>query len=173
MYKAVPFTFRLKIPADYKVPAHWHPAIEHVTVISGTFNMGMGDKLDTEQTKALTSGSVAIMQPKTNHFAWTHEESEVQVHSVPRRPLRPDGGRRAHANEARPLSAGHGCGRPSESTLERFEFEKSGVVYQDVKPSKCCLGLREKAFDVFWIGDACLDGNGVAEDARGDPPSNG
>jgi hypothetical protein len=44
--EAVPFTFRLKFPADYKSPAHWHPAIEHVTVISGTFNMGTGDKLD-------------------------------------------------------------------------------------------------------------------------------
>jgi hypothetical protein len=51
-------------------------------------------------------------------------------------------------------------------TLERFEFEDSGVVYQDVKLSKCCLGLREKAFDVLWIGDACLDGNGVAATVR-------
>ena len=41
--EAVPFTVRLKLPANYKVPAHWHPAIEHVTVISGTFNMGTGD----------------------------------------------------------------------------------------------------------------------------------
>ena len=80
--EAVPFTFRLKFPADYKLPAHWHPAIEHVTVISGTFNMGTGDKLDTEKTKALTPGSAAIMQPKTNHFAWTGEEAEVQVHGV-------------------------------------------------------------------------------------------
>ena len=44
--EAVPVTFRLKFPADYKLPAHWHPGIEHVTVISGTFNMGTGDKLD-------------------------------------------------------------------------------------------------------------------------------
>ena len=80
--KAVPFTFRVKFPADYKLPAHWHPAIEHVTVISGTFNMGMGDKLDTQKTKALTPGSAAIMQPKTNHFAWTGEETEIQVHGV-------------------------------------------------------------------------------------------
>jgi hypothetical protein len=80
--KAVPFTFRVKFPANYKLPTHWHPAIEHVTVISGTFNMGMGDKLDPEQTTALTPGSLAIMQPKTNHFAWTGEETEIQVHGV-------------------------------------------------------------------------------------------
>src|SRR5262245_45333784 len=82
MTEAVPFTFRLKLPANYKLPAHWHPAIEHVTVLSGTFNMGVGDQLDTSKTKPLTAGSVAIMQPKTNHFAWTSEETVVQLHGV-------------------------------------------------------------------------------------------
>jgi len=77
-----PITFRLKFPADYKLPAHWHPGIEHVTVISGTFNMGAGDTLDTSKTKALSAGSVAIMQPKSHHFAWTKEETIVQVHGV-------------------------------------------------------------------------------------------
>ena len=80
--ESVPFTFRLKLPAGYKIPAHWHPAIEHVTVISGTFYLGMGDKLDQAKTHALTAGSVAIMQPKNPHFAWTKEETIIQVHGV-------------------------------------------------------------------------------------------
>ena len=80
--EAKPFTFRLMFPANYKLPAHWHPAIEHVTVISGTFHMGTGDKLDQKKTKALSAGSVAIMQPKTTHFAWTDAETIVQVHGV-------------------------------------------------------------------------------------------
>jgi quercetin dioxygenase-like cupin family protein len=80
--EAVPFTFRLKFPADYKVPAHSHPAVEHVTVISGAFHMGMGDKLDPAKSMALPPGSVAIMQPKTNHFGWTKDETIVQVHGV-------------------------------------------------------------------------------------------
>lgn len=82
MNEPAPFTVRLKFPANYKLPAHWHPAIEHVTVISGTFNMGTGDKLDTSKTHALPPGAVAIMQPKTNHFAWTKEETVVQLHGV-------------------------------------------------------------------------------------------
>jgi hypothetical protein len=80
--EAVPFTMRIKLPANYQIPAHWHPAIEHVTVMSGTFNIGMGDKLDRSTTKPLASGSVAIMQPKTNHFVWTDQETIVQVHGV-------------------------------------------------------------------------------------------
>ena len=80
--EAVPFTFRVKFPADYKVPAHWHPALEHVTVLSGTYNFGTGDKFDKEKTKALPPGSTVINQPKTNHFLWTSEETVIQVHGV-------------------------------------------------------------------------------------------
>ena len=62
--EAVPFTLRLQFPPNYRVPAHWHPAIEHVTVISGTINMGVGDKLDEKKSMMLPVGSMAIMQPK-------------------------------------------------------------------------------------------------------------
>ena len=80
--EAVPFTFRLQFPANYQIPAHWHPAVERVTVISGTVNVGIGDKLDKQKTKALGPGSMAIMQPKTNHFVWTKEEAVVQLNET-------------------------------------------------------------------------------------------
>jgi len=79
---AAPFTMRLRLPANYKIPAHWHPAVERVTVLSGTFHMGTGDKLDETKTMPLAAGSIAIMQPKTNHFAWTKEETVVQLHGT-------------------------------------------------------------------------------------------
>lgn len=82
MSEAQPFTVRLSFPAGYKLPAHSHPAVERVTVMSGTFHMGMGDKLDPSKTMALTAGSIAIMQPKTNHFAWTKEATVVQLHGT-------------------------------------------------------------------------------------------
>ncbi len=82
MNEAAPFTARIKFPANYMLPAHWHPAIEHVTVLSGTFNMGMGDKFDQAKTQALTAGSFALMQPKTLHYAWTGAETVVQVHGM-------------------------------------------------------------------------------------------
>jgi hypothetical protein len=80
--EAVPFTIRLRLPASYEVPAHHHTAIEHVTVISGTFNLGMGDKLDRNATRALGAGSVAIMPTAMRHFVWTKEETVIQVHGV-------------------------------------------------------------------------------------------
>ena len=77
--EAVPFTFRLRFPANYQIPAHWHPAVERVTVLSGTFNMGVGDQLDMQKSMSLSPGSMMILQPKTNHFAWTKEEVVVQL----------------------------------------------------------------------------------------------
>jgi len=82
MNEAKPFMLRLRFPANYQIPAHYHGSIEHVTVISGTFNIGTGDKLDTKATRPLGAGSVAIMQPGVKHFAWTEGETVVQVHGV-------------------------------------------------------------------------------------------
>ena len=82
MNEAVPFTVRIKFPAGAKVPPHWHPAIEHVTVISGVFKAGLGDKLDESKTRALPVGSIAIMQPKTTHFGMFNEETILQVHGI-------------------------------------------------------------------------------------------
>jgi len=82
MNEAVPFTVRIKFPAGAKVPPHSHPAIEHVTVISGVFNAGLGDKLDELRATPLPAGSVAIMQPNIRHFGVFNEETILQVHGV-------------------------------------------------------------------------------------------
>src|SRR5262245_59812995 len=42
--KGSQFTVRLRMPDGYKIPPHFHPADEHVTVLSGSLYMGMGDK---------------------------------------------------------------------------------------------------------------------------------
>src|SRR5215470_2721320 len=47
------FVMRLKMPAGYKIAPHWHPTDEHVTVLSGTFAMGMGEKFDKATMKDL------------------------------------------------------------------------------------------------------------------------
>jgi hypothetical protein len=43
------YVYRLKLPAGYKVPPHFHPFDENVTVISGTFNIGMGATFDEKK----------------------------------------------------------------------------------------------------------------------------
>ena len=77
-----PFTFRLKFPPHYQIPAHWHPTKVTVTVISGTFNMGLGDTLDTEKGKALPAGSIFEMPARLHHFGWSNEETIIQEHGI-------------------------------------------------------------------------------------------
>jgi anti-sigma factor ChrR (cupin superfamily) len=74
------YVIRLKMPAGYKIPAHNHPTSEYVTVLSGTFNLGLGDKLDPKKGIALGPGGFGEAPAKMNHFGWTTGETVVQVH---------------------------------------------------------------------------------------------
>lgn len=82
MNKAAPFTVRIKFPANYRLPAHTHPAVERVTVLSGAFHMGMGAKFDQGKTQPVRAGDIMIMEPGTVHFAWTDAETVVQLHGT-------------------------------------------------------------------------------------------
>jgi quercetin dioxygenase-like cupin family protein len=72
-------TIRLKLPAGYRIPPHWHPTDEHVTVISGTFAIGMGDKIDKTRSKTLKAGGYAIAGANMHHYAFTKTGAVVQV----------------------------------------------------------------------------------------------
>jgi quercetin dioxygenase-like cupin family protein len=80
--QAGPFTIRLRFPAGYRIPAHSHPAIEHVTVLSGVFGIGMGDEFDDDEGRAMPAGSFIVMPVGHNHFAWTEAETVVQLHGI-------------------------------------------------------------------------------------------
>ena len=80
--KPGPFTIRLKTPAGYKIPAHTHPTAEGITVISGSFNMGTGPKLDEAAGHEMSVGAFALMPAGTQHFAWSKTECIIQVHST-------------------------------------------------------------------------------------------
>jgi len=80
--KPVPFTFRLKIPANSKIAPHTHPAFERVTVLSGVFHFAHGKQYDPAKTSALGPGSVAIMPPGSPMFGYTKEETVIQLHGM-------------------------------------------------------------------------------------------
>ena len=76
------FVVRLKMPAGYKIAAHWHPTDENVTVISGTFALGMGDKLDPATMTELPAGGFALLPAQMHHYAMAKTACEVQVHGM-------------------------------------------------------------------------------------------
>src|SRR5436190_1099118 len=55
--KEGPFVFRAMLPDGYRIPPHIHPKVERITVIAGTFNVGMGEKFDETKSKAMPAGA--------------------------------------------------------------------------------------------------------------------
>ena len=80
--KEGPFVMRARLPDGYRIAPHWHPAVENVTVISGTFGIGTGETFDPAGGKELGPGGLFVMQPETAHFAWASGETVIQVHSI-------------------------------------------------------------------------------------------
>jgi quercetin dioxygenase-like cupin family protein len=74
------FTIRLKMPDGFRIAPHWHPQRENVTIISGTFKVGMGDTFDPKAMKTFPAGSFAYLDPNMHHFAMALGETVVQVH---------------------------------------------------------------------------------------------
>jgi|SRR5690606_12484716 len=78
--EAEEITLRLKMPAGYVIPPHWHPTLENVTVLTGSLSVAMGDVLDESKGTLLEAGGFVALLPNMNHYVWTDEESIVQVH---------------------------------------------------------------------------------------------
>ena len=76
---AGPFTLRLKMPAGSKIPPHFHPDTETVTVLSGAFSVSMGDTFDASKGKSMPVGSFIAVPAKSPHFAFAKEETLIQV----------------------------------------------------------------------------------------------
>jgi hypothetical protein len=72
-------TLRLKFPADYKIPPHWHSMAERVTVLSGALHVGMGDRLVRQASQTLEPGGFVSLPAKMHHFAWTATPTVVQI----------------------------------------------------------------------------------------------
>jgi quercetin dioxygenase-like cupin family protein len=77
------FTVRLRMPSGYVIPAHWHPTDENVTVISGTFLVGIGDRYDRAKLlPPLRAGGFITAPANVNHFATVKGLTVVQVHAI-------------------------------------------------------------------------------------------
>ena len=73
------FVVRLQFPDGFKVPPHYHPVAENVTVLKGTLLLGLGEKADAASAKSLTAGSFSYMPKEVRHFAQAKGDTEIQV----------------------------------------------------------------------------------------------
>jgi quercetin dioxygenase-like cupin family protein len=82
--KSVPYSVRLRFPANYAIPAHSHPTDEHVVVTTGALTFGMGDKLSkgVATNKTLAVGGFALQPANLNHFAYTDQETTIVLYGT-------------------------------------------------------------------------------------------
>lgn len=77
-----PFVMRLWLPDGFRIPPHWHPKTERITVISGTFHLGMGEKFDQAKTNAMPAGTYGFWNEGMRHFAWAKGDTVLQLHGI-------------------------------------------------------------------------------------------
>ncbi len=76
------FVIRLRFADRAHVAPHWHPVDEHITVIAGTFYMGMGEKFNEATAKEMPAGSYGFMPKETRHFGWAKGATIIQIHGI-------------------------------------------------------------------------------------------
>jgi quercetin dioxygenase-like cupin family protein len=76
------FNMRIRMPDGFVIAPHWHPNVERVTVLSGTFRLGMGETVDREAAQPLQAGSYFSLPPHEPHFAIAEGETVVQLQSI-------------------------------------------------------------------------------------------
>ena len=76
------FVMRIWMPDGFKIQPHWHPKVERITVISGTFHLGMGETFDAAATRAMPAGTFGYWSAGMRHFAWVKGETVLQLHGV-------------------------------------------------------------------------------------------
>jgi quercetin dioxygenase-like cupin family protein len=76
------FTMRIRMPDGFVISPHWHPNVERVTVLSGTFLLGSGDVLNRQAVERLPAGTYTSLPPETRHFAIAEGETVIQLTSV-------------------------------------------------------------------------------------------
>jgi quercetin dioxygenase-like cupin family protein len=77
-----PFVIRFRYHGKARIPPHWHPVDEHLTVLSGTLRLGMGERGDESAATPLGAGAYAFMPAKMPHYGWTGDDAVIQVHGI-------------------------------------------------------------------------------------------
>jgi hypothetical protein len=74
------FVLRLRCVDGAKIPAHWHPTDENVTVLKGAFLVGMGESFDESKLQTMNAGNFIALPKEMRHFGMCKGETIVQVH---------------------------------------------------------------------------------------------
>lgn len=77
-----PFVLRIRCPDAAKVPPHWHPTDENITVLKGDFMIGTGEVFDGSKLTPMEAGNFILMPKTMWHFALCKGNTVLQVHGI-------------------------------------------------------------------------------------------
>lgn len=76
------YAARYKFVDGFKDPPHWHPFAEQATVLSGTYLVGYGDKMNGSNMKAMVPGSFIVVPARVHHYGMAKGETVIEVHGI-------------------------------------------------------------------------------------------
>ncbi len=74
-----PFVLRLSLPDGYEIPLHWNPTGEHMTVLSGAMQLGMGNSVDARAAQSYSPGDFVFIPARHQHWAQARGTTVLQV----------------------------------------------------------------------------------------------
>lgn len=80
--QAQAYVVRAELPANYRIPPHWHPTLENITVLSGTVALGMGDTFDESKMQEVPAGGFASVPADMHHSFMAKTAATIQVHGI-------------------------------------------------------------------------------------------
>jgi hypothetical protein len=78
----LPFVIRIHHDAGYVVLPHTHPEDENITVLEGSWALGMGPRLEMSGLKPMEPGAFGFVPKQMEHFGYAKVESILQVHGI-------------------------------------------------------------------------------------------
>src|SRR5262245_41860067 len=77
-----PFTLRLLFPAGARVAPHFHPGIEHATILSGVVSLGVGKAFDVKSLRRVPVGGLWVMPAGGPRFGIVEADTIIQTHGI-------------------------------------------------------------------------------------------
>jgi hypothetical protein len=77
-----PFVIRIHHDAGYVVLPHAHPEDENITVLTGSWALGMGPRIKMSELEPMEQGALGFVPKKMAHFGYAKVETMLQVHGI-------------------------------------------------------------------------------------------
>ena len=78
----LPFVIRIHHDAGYVVLPHTHPEDENITVLKGSWALGMGPRVKMSELEPMELGAFGFVPKQMTHFAYAKVETILQVHGI-------------------------------------------------------------------------------------------